>query len=205
MNSRAFFSIFVSAFAVIFLISFFYAQSVRFETQSRETEMGILQQSLSKDWFLTRNALSNFASDAILSSIEAQYSPSLSQCNSGTILNLDFADDINDAWDSVTFYTNQNFGTNCDVNLSGDMEVLLENSPPDVEKVLSGERAYGLLSCTRSTPNATLTLTRPFVIRKDVRVKLTPLVSCDVNVFDILGDNGSTVIFEKQDVNKSYP
>lgn len=208
MNSKAFFSIFVAAFAVIFLISLFYAQSVQFETQSRAAELGVLQQALSKDWFMARNALANFASDAMLTKIQLPDPPNPSvNCTTAHFSATDYGPDINDYWHSAILYMNAKFGTQCDVNLSGDIKFLMENSPTPNE-YHGGERAYGLLSCTRSTPHATLTIKRPFVIRKEVTLKYTgPPTNweCDMNVFDILGDNpAGGVVFRKQDANKFY-
>lgn len=207
MISRGFFSIFVTAFAVIFLISLFYAQSLHFEIQTRDAEMGTLHQALSKDWFLARNALSNFASDAILHKISVS-DPLPKNWRCGVDASYDasfnYGPDINAYWDTAIIYMNANFGTNCDVNLSGDLERQIEGSSAS-EVVRTGERAYGILSCTRSTAHTTQTLTRPFVIRKEVRAKLTSGVECDVNVFDVLGNNPSEGInFEKQDVNRAF-
>ncbi len=206
MNSRAFFSVYVALFALIFLISLFYAQRSHFDLQSREAEVGVLHQQLSKDWFLLRNSLSNFASDAILSRIDAQHPFSPVNCNFVDIVNYDYGADINAAWDDVTAHTNTNFGTNCDVNLSGEAYLQFESAVPNPNVVRSGQRAYGILSCTRSTTHATLTLRHAFVIRKEVRVQNIPSVGCVLSVYDRLGDNPSAGInFEKLDVNKTYP
>jgi hypothetical protein len=209
MNSKGFFSIFVTAFAVIFLISLFYAQSLHFEIQTRDAELGTLHQALSKDWFLARNALANFASDAILHKISVTDPlPKNSYCgidfdphyNS----TFDYGPDINAYWDTAIAYMNTNFGTNCDANLSGDIERQMEG-PSASEAVRTGERAYGLLSCTRSTAHSTQTLTRPFVIRKEVRNIYLPNIECEVNVFDMLGNNPAEGInFEKLDVNRVF-
>lgn len=208
MNSKGFFSVFVAAFAVIFLISTFYSQSVQFESQSRAAELGVLQQELSKDWFMVRNALVNFASDAILFSIEEQYTAangalSITECNSNEITSYDYASDVNDYWHSAVLQMNKRFGTNCDVNVSGDVRQYFEGPSIPMNSVLDAERAYGLLSCTRSSAKSSLTIKQPFVIRKDVRVP----ASCTIEVWDILGSSDAVfpIDFEELDVTQTYP
>lgn len=202
--SRGFFSIFVGAFAVVLLISFFYAQSVHFQVDSHAAELSVIQQSVSKDWFMTRNALANFASDAILEHISLQSPPpSLANCNQ-SFASLDYAPQVESTWDEAVTYINANFGANCDVNLSVDVQNLLEGINLPAPSVLDESRAYGLLSCTRSTSTGEITIKRPFVIRKDVRIASNGL-ACVVSVFDILGDNPSGYRYEKIDVNQAFP
>lgn len=203
MMSRGFFSAFVASFAIILIISFFQSYLVQEKTAIREAEVGVLQQSLSKDWFLLRNALTNFASEAILESIETNFSPGPSSCAIPSA--TDYAPDINAYWDDVVTYMNGQFGVNCDVNLSGDLQRSLEGPSAPINEIRSRSRGYGLLSCTRSSGVASLSITRPFVIRKDVRTTLGP-GGCTVRIFDILGDNPSAGIpFERLDVEKTYP
>ncbi len=213
MNSRGFFSVFVGAFAIIFLIATFYAQSIHYESQTRAAELGVLQQELSKDWFLARNALSNFAADGIIFSIERQYNAqhapgilSAANCIPQDILGYDYAVDVDVYWDTALTHMNNNFGTHCDANLSGDVQDLLEGTSFGQPRVMNGERAYGLLSCTRSSPTATLTVKKPFVIRKNVTV--SPGTTCLISVFDILGSNDDPLLgpaYSKLDVSHGYP
>ncbi len=201
--SRGFFSIFVGAFAVVLLISFFYSQSVHYQTDSHAAELSVIQQSLSKDWFMTRNALANFASDAILEHIALQNpAPSLGNCNQ-SFASLDYATQVESYWDEAVKHINDNFGTNCDVNLSVEVQNLVEGITLPAPSVLDEERSYGLLSCSRSTATGALTIKRPFVIRKDVRISSNGL-ACVVSVFDILGDNPSGYRYEKIDVNQAF-
>ena len=201
--SKGFFSAFVASFAVILIISFFQSYLVQEKTSIREVEVGVLQQGLSKDWFLVRNALTNFASEAILESIETNYSPGPSSCTIPITTN--YAPDINAYWDNVVTYMNGQFGVNCDVNVSGDLQRTLEAPSAPINEIRSRSRGYGILSCSRSTETAFLSITRPFVIRKDVRTTLGP-GGCTVRIYDILGDNPPAGIpFEKLDVEKTYP
>ncbi len=205
MTSRGFFSVFVTAFAVIFLISFFYAQSVQYDSQSRSAELGVMQQELSKDWFMARNALTNFASDAILNKIETNVpAPGPNSCNGLTV--LEFNDAVDNYWDAATSYMNARFGTNCDANLSVDVQNRLENLALAVPSVLNDKRAYGILSCSRSTSTSSLTVVRPFVIHKRITTTDSAAIECDVNVFDVLGDNPTpgNYRYSKQDVNKAF-
>ncbi len=205
MISRGFFSVFVSAFAVIFLISFFYSQSVQYNTQFHSAELGVVSQSLSKDWFMVRNALENFASDAILQKIATQLPPPGPNCVPTNYDTLEFNDAVEAYWDNATLYMNTNFGTNCDVNLSVYMQNRLEGLALTSPSVRDDKRAYGILSCTRASSNSSLTVSRPFVIHKNIVI--TPsFVNCNVEVFDVLGSNslpGSTP-YSKLDVSQVF-
>ncbi len=208
MNTRAFFSVFVGVFAIALLISTLYVQSVRYETEFRVEELSVLNQELSKDWFLARNAYVNFASDAILASIESQYllaqgvPLSNVSCNAIVIQGFNYAPFVESYWDNASDFMETRYGLNCDVNLDVELYNAFETPDIVVSEVRDTLRAYGLLSCSRSSSHGAQTITHPFVIRKDVRVTSAPL-ECDVNVFDVLG---STVAnpFEKQDVNKAF-
>lgn len=203
MMFRGFFSVFVGAFAVVLLISFFYSQSVHIQTDAHAAELSVIQQSVSKDWFMTRNALTNFASDAILEHISLQSPPpSLANC-SQSLTSLDYATQVESYWDAAVNQINGRYGANCDVNLSVEVQNLVEGLYLPAPSVLDEERAYGLLSCSRATTNGELTIKRPFVIRKDVRIASNGL-ACVISVFDILGDNPSGYRYEKIDVNQAF-
>lgn len=208
MNTRAFFSVFVTLFAIIFLVSLFHAQHTKQDLQAREMELSMLHQHLSKDWFLARNALSNFTSDAVLNKIKGSVNNYATCASFAVPTTIDFAPDVNAYWDTALNYMNARFLTHCDANLSGAIEVQMSETYPALEEFRSNERAYGLLSCTRSTNNASLTITRPFVVRKLVEKDIiVPGSACRISVYDILGTNDNPTLnysHKKLDVNETF-
>ena len=205
MRSQGFFSVFVGAFAIALLISLLYSQSVQYDSQSQAESLAIVNEQVSKDWFLARNALENFAADAILFDIRTPSSPSSSNCNAGVISGANFGTEVENYFDQATTFMHVNYGLNCDANLDVRVHNTLENtslSPP--EAVRSDTRAYGLLTCTRSSGDVSLTITHPFVLRKEVAVSGGGVVPCVVNIYDRLGDTGSPA-YRVLDVTQSFP
>gem|GEM_PF-6927544 len=168
----------------------------------------MLHQQLSKEWFLVRNALSNFTSDAMLNHVRAVDGViDYDGCNAYVPSSSNFASDVNSYWDQVTNYSNLRFSTNCDVNLSGGIELQMEGPSLTIEELRSNERAYGLLSCSRATNNASLTITRPFVVRKLVEKDYPSPGQCRISVYDILGTNDNPALkysHRKLDVNATF-
>ena len=204
MISRGFFSAFVGAFAIVLLISLLYSQSIQYDAQSNAETLAIVNEQVSKDWFLARNALENFASDAILNDIQTRFSPTPPGCNAGAINGADFSVAVETYFDDTISFMNTNYGLNCDANLDVGVRNTFENPDIPSVRVLSNERAYGLLSCTRSTGDISLTIKHPFVIRKEVVVTGGGALPCTVSIHDRLGDS-PTSSYDVVDVTQSFP
>lgn len=212
--NRGFFSVFVATFAIVFLIGLTYTQSSRFPTESTEERILVLQQQLSKEWFMARNAYVNFSSDAIFEQVASNNpnSSGVAGCNPAWVdPAVDFGPSVQSYWDSVYGYLRTNYGVDCRAVLDVDVHNKLESTNlSGPETVTNGSRAYARLTCLKNGGGIDLNLTHPFVIKKKMEISLNTGVQCDVNVFDIMGDIPQLGVFppvpyKELDVNQAFP
>lgn len=183
MNSRGFFSVILATFAVILFIALIYAQSARDDTETRANQLLAVQQELSKNWFMARNAYSNFAADAMADQIKTDVPPAACTFPVAT---TDFSGNIQSYWDDVKDML-ESKGIDCTAVLSNELYNDLGESNHASLEVHSGERAYGILTCLASAGSTTLNMTQPFVIKKEVLVSVPSIGQCNVQVYDNLG------------------
>jgi hypothetical protein len=194
---RGFFSAFVALLGVLLLISLLYTQSGRNAATFEAGDVVMVQQLLSRDWVLARNAYSNFAADAMAQQVVSN--DSSHACTAPT----DFSVEVNNYWNAV-YIQLKKYGVDCRAVLSADLQSALEGF--SFPQVGDDARAYAILTCIRSIGNVDLNIQHPFVFRKDVQVYSSGIGVCDVNVFDTLGKEANSPIppYIKQDANRSY-
>ncbi|MFH0970921.1 MAG: hypothetical protein V1776_05725 [Candidatus Diapherotrites archaeon] len=166
---RGFFSALVALLGILLLISLFYTQSARNDSYSHAEESLVVQQLVYRDWFLSRNAYVNFASDAIFEQVADEVSyPS---CN---FTNDDFTNVVNQYWSDVYSHMKAHFGVDCYATLP--VGIIVKDDIP----------VEATLTCYRKIGEVDMNITHPFIFRKDVEV-VDVLGTCKTTIFDTHG------------------
>lgn len=185
---RGFFSTVVVGMAVILLIAIFYAQQSQVISEQESVRSLIVQQSLSKEWSLARQAYSQFASDAIAEALDAQLNGpfSVATCPNGPV-GADFSAAIAVRWNDVNLFLQQNLDVNCHAVISPSLESSacgLACSP--YGDVISGQDVLVSLTCSKQASNGGLhQLSFPFTLNKLISLNWdAPSSSCRAIVSD---------------------
>lgn len=191
---RGFFSAFAAILAIVFLMSVVYSNTALVRGNIDRDRVLLAQQFLLKDMFFARNAYQNFASDAILFRMRNRIQTSAATCGaaSTTIFpDADFNVQVEQFWNAASDYMRINFDVNCNADLNYQVQLAYEPTAPNAGAVVSNQRTYAMLKCSRTVGTDVVTLETPFVIRKVFTSTLNG-ANCDLNVFDALGVDSYT-------------
>lgn len=185
---RGFFSTVVVGMAVILLIAIFYAQQSQVISEQESMRSLIVQQSLSKEWSLARQAYSQFASDAIAEAMDVQLNGPFSAgtCPNGPV-GADFSTAVGLRWNDVNVFLQQHLDVNCHAIISPSLESSACGSAcAPYGDVISGQDVLVSLTCSKQASNGRLhQLAFPFTLNKLIVLSWdAPSSSCRVMVSD---------------------
>ncbi len=186
---RGFFSTVVVGIAVILLIAIFYAQQSQQLSQNEMARSLVVQQSLSKEWFLARQAYSHFASDAIVEALDAQLTGPFSLASCSGPIATDFAPAVALRWNDVNVFLQQNVDVNCQAVISPTLE-LATCAPagcPPYGDVRSQGDVFVELICSKNINGIQHQLAYPFTLNKKIELSWNAALSqCHVIVSDAI-------------------
>lgn len=184
---RGFFSVVVVGMAVILLIAIFYAQQSQLVSEQETTRSLVVQQTLSKEWFLARQAYSQFAADAIAEALDTQLNGPFSagSCPNGSV-GGDFTTAVNARWADVNVFLQNN----ADVNCWAIIAPALESSACGIAclpygEIRSQQEVFVQLTCAKDIQGVLHQLSYPFTLNKRIELNWNSVGStCSVIVSD---------------------
>ncbi len=188
ISQKGFFSVFVFAFMTALLIGVFYSQNTQVQLENTQQDLALAQQLAAKDWELSREAYSRFASDSI-----GQYLKS--NTTGGTCPSSSLSDNFHPAvqvtWDSVHTKIQSRFGADCVAVVSLTLKNSIEGTPaPSTPEIWNAQTFYGSISCTRKVGETTFTIKRSFKFQKDAQlVQNSSPSTCEITILDVLAGN----------------
>lgn len=184
---KGFFSTVVVGMAVILLIAIFYAQQSQLTSEQETTRSLLVQQALSKEWFLARQAYSQFASDAIAETVDVQLNGPFNagSCPNGP-LGADFAAAVATRWNDVNVFLQQHADVNCSASISAGLESnACGIACAPFGELRSQQDVFVSLVCTKDAQGTLHQLAYPFTLNKRIELSWDSLTStCRVIVSD---------------------
>jgi hypothetical protein len=156
-------------------------------SQDEVSRSFVIQQSLSKEWFLARQSYSQFASDAIAESLDAQLTGpfSAASCPTGPIAS-DFAPAVALRWNDVNVFLQHNVDVNCQATISPTLELGACGAPcAPYGDVRSQQDVFVELICSKTIGGVHHQLAYPFTLNKKIELSWNAALSqCHALVSD---------------------
>jgi hypothetical protein len=188
-RGKGFFSVIVVVMAMLLLVGATYWLQAQQQSDQSSQQSLVAQQTLSKEWFLARNAYSRFASDAIAEAIDTTYNAPFSagNCTNAAAYAMDFTPRVTQRWNDVNVFMQQHYDVNCAAIISPSLEQGACGAAcgPPFGVVAHAQDVFVELTCTKTINGHTFTLAHPFVLNKFVNISLTG-PTCAVDVSDYI-------------------